>query len=114
MGALEQFAAVAAGAWDASKSDVERQIEAVTGQDATPEPVIRYRIRLHVSYYWHKCRICGRYDKWTLEGDTSPVYVCEWETPEHQPIEAGRLGVRAVDSVPYHQVNFAEMVNLEE
>lgn len=91
-------AQIAADAWDAAKSDYQRQVEQLTGQDATPAAVDRYVIYSDCGLPI-ACRLCGQIDQWTLEGEAVPVFVCE-----HEPIEAGHLGIRQLDSVPKSRV----------
>ena len=111
---MDIFAEIAADAWDSGKSDYQRQVEEVTHQDATPEPVLHYRLRLLPGGDYLKCRLCGRDDQWVLENDDNPVFVCEWDCDEHQPIQAGPHAIRQVDSISFYKVNFAELVNMED
>ena len=119
---LDEFAEIAAAEWRKDYTEFERQVEELTGQPIDPLPALRYRIwEFGQSYFdksgkvaGKKCRLCGRDDKWTLEGEDNPVYVCEWDTPEHEPIMAGSFGIRQVDSISFYKINYAEMVDLEE
>lgn len=53
------------------------------------------------------CSICGKDGHWQLEGDPPNVFVCE-----HEPIIAGKYGIRQLDSIPISQVKYAKLTHI--